>query len=54
MTKYEINTIFLDFDMMIKSKSYLYNKLASLFEENNISFEFFSLMYDEASLSSKP
>jgi len=50
MTKYEINTIFIDFDKMISDKAYLYNKLSSVLNEKNISFDIFSTIYDEITL----
>ena len=53
MTKYEINTIFLDFDKMVNDKSYLFNKLKFIFHEKNINFDMFSSIYDEVSLNSK-
>jgi hypothetical protein len=54
MTKYEINTIFIDFDKMICSKEYLFDKLKNIMDEKEISFEFFSKKYDEVTLTSKP
>lgn len=53
-TKYDINTIFIDFDKMINDKTYLFNKLKNILNEKNIDFETFSCVYDEVSLSSKP
>ena len=53
-TKYDINTIFIDFDRMINDKRYLFNKLESILHEKNIDFEIFSQKYDIASLISKP
>jgi hypothetical protein len=53
MTKYEINTIFLDFDKMVNDKSYLFDKLKFIFHEKNINFDMFSSIYDEVSLTSK-
>ena len=53
-TKYDINTIFIDFDKMINDKTYLFNKLKNILDEKNIDFETFSCVYDEVSLSSKP
>jgi hypothetical protein len=53
-TKYDINTIFIDFDKMIDDKLYLFNKLKNILDEKNIDLETFSLVYDEVSLSSKP
>jgi hypothetical protein len=54
MTKYEINTIFIDFDKMICSKEYLFDKLKPIMDEKKISFEFFSKKYDEVSVTAKP
>ena len=53
-TKYDINTIFIDFDKMINDKTYLFNKLKIILDEKNIDLHSFSLVYDEVSLSSKP
>ena len=46
MTKYDINTIFIDFDTMIKDKKYLYDKLSIILQEKNISFDNFCSNYD--------
>lgn len=54
MTKYDINTIFIDFDRMISDKSYLFNKLSFILSEKNISFDMFSLIYDEVAETCKP
>jgi hypothetical protein len=53
MTKYDINTIFLDFDKMINDKTYLFYKIKSILDEKNIEFDVFSNVYDEVSLTSK-
>lgn len=53
MVKYDIETIFLDFDKMIKSKEYLFKKLHFLLQEKEIDLETFSAAYDEASESSR-
>jgi len=53
-TKYDINTIFIDFDRMINDKTYLFYKLKIILDEKNIGLNDFSLIYDEVSLSSKP
>ena len=53
-TKYDINTIYIDFDKMINDKLYLFNKLKNILDEKNIDFETFSSVYDEVTLSSKP
>jgi len=53
-TKYDINTIFIDFDKMINDKTYLFNKLKNILYEKNIDLETFSNIYDEVSLNSRP
>jgi hypothetical protein len=53
-TKYNINTIFIDFDKMVNDKIYLFNKIKVILDEKNIDLESFSSVYDEVSLSSKP
>jgi len=54
MTKYDINTIFIDFDKMITDKSYLYGKLKLILDEKNIDIATFNVYYEFASLSSRP
>lgn len=54
MTKYDINTIFIDFDKMTSDKLYLFNKLIFIMNEKNIDFKTFSVIYDEVNLTSKP
>ena len=54
MTKYDINTIFIDFDKMINDKGYLFNKIKSILHEKSIDFETFSNVYNEVSFTSKP
>ena len=54
MTKYDISTIFLDFDRLVKDKIYLFDKLRDILDEKNIKFDSFSEVYDEVSLTSKP
>ncbi len=54
MTKYDINTIFIDFDKMINDKLYLFNKIKTILDEKNISYEAFCDVHDEVSLTSKP
>jgi hypothetical protein len=39
---------------MISDKAYLFNKLKTILDEKNIGIKEFSLVYDEASLTSKP
>lgn len=53
MTKYDIPTLFLDFDRMTTDKKYLYDKLSFILDEKNITFDMFSSVYDEVSLTSK-
>lgn len=53
MTKYDINTIFINFDKMITDKKYLFNKIKSILDEKNINFDIFCNIYDEVSLISK-
>jgi len=54
MCKYDIPTIFLDFDKMIKDKKYLFDKLKPILDGSNIDFMIFSCVYDEVSQNSKP
>ena len=54
MVKYDIPTIFLDFDRMINDKKYLFEKIQNILNEKNIDFNIFSQSYDNATLSSKP
>lgn len=54
MTKFEIPTIFLDFDKMVHDKEYLYNKFKNIMDEKNIIFEYFANVYDEVSATSIP
>ena len=53
-TKYDINTIFIDFNKMINDKVYLFDKLKNILDEKHIDFDTFSQVYDEVSLNSKP
>jgi hypothetical protein len=53
MVKYDINTIFLDFDKFTTDKLYLYNKLQHIFNELNVSFDTYSYAYDLATETSK-
>lgn len=48
-TKYDINTIFIDFGKMVNNKKYLFNKIKSIIDEKNINFKFFCDVYDEIS-----
>ena len=54
MTKYNIPTIFLDFDKMVNDKKYLFDNFKDILAEKNINFDFFSSIYDEVSNTSKP
>ena len=54
MCKHNIPTVFIDFDKMVTDKHYLFEKLQPLMEEKRVSFETFSQVYDEVTLSSKP
>ena len=53
-TKYDISTIFINYEKMIIDKVYLFRKLKNMLDEKNIDFETFSRVYDEASSASKP
>ena len=48
MVKYDLPTIFLDFDKMVKDSEYLYNKLKVTFTKD-ISISFFKSCYQKAS-----
>ena len=54
MTKYDICTLFLDFDKMTTDNIYLFNKLKNVLDEKNINFETFSNVYNEVTLTSRP
>lgn len=54
MVKYNLNTVFIDFDKMVTDKEYLYFQLLDLMREKDISFPYFSTVYDEVSETSKP
>ena len=54
MRKYNIPTIFIDFNKMINNKEYLFDKLKPILNENNVSKETFIKAYNTASTSSKP
>ena len=53
MTKYDIPTIFLDFDRMVQDKTYLFEKLQNILIEKHVDFALFSSVYDEVSRTSK-
>jgi hypothetical protein len=50
MTKFNIPTIFIDFDNMVTNKEYLFNKLKNILDEKNINYELFSKVYQEISM----
>ena len=52
-TKYNIETIFIDFDKMINDKEYLFNKLKIILDEKCVDFNLFCKIYDDVSLNSK-
>ena len=54
MTKYNIPTLFIDFERMISDKDYLFSILYPLLNEKQIEFILFSKVYDDVSLSCKP
>ena len=54
MVKYDIPTIFIDFQKMILDKLYLYNKLKVILDKKDISIDNFNKYYDIATESSKP
>jgi hypothetical protein len=54
MVKYDIPTIFIDFEKMIYSPNYLYTQLEKIFQELNISKNDFNIAYVLASETSKP
>jgi hypothetical protein len=49
MCKYNIKTLFLDFDRMVTNPEYLYNELKELLNEKMISFKYFKDIYNEVS-----
>lgn len=54
MVKYDINTIFIDFEKMISNPAYLYEKLKPILDENDITFERFFHEYELVSENSRP
>lgn len=54
MTKYELNTIFIDFDKMVKYPHYLFDKLKVILDEKSINYERFYAVYNEVTSISKP
>ena len=53
MVRYDIPTIFLDFDRMVSSSEYLYEKLKSMMEEENVEFEKFDKKFQEVNFIQK-
>ena len=53
MTKYNIPTIFLDFDIMISEPKYLFDKLENILNEKNISFDEFLNVFQIVSKTCK-
>lgn len=51
MTKYDINTIFLDFDRMTTDYQYLYEKLKFILDEKDITLEHFGRIFKEVSIN---
>lgn len=49
MTKYNIPTLFLDFDKMTTDKVYLFNQLEWLLQSRSIDFDTFAKAYDDVS-----
>jgi hypothetical protein len=54
MTQFNLPTLFINFEKMISDKQYLFNTLQPVLTPRNLSFEDFSISYDEAYSSSKP
>ena len=52
-TKYNVETIFIDFDKMINNKEYLFNKHKIILDEKCVDFNLFCKIYDDVSLNSK-
>jgi hypothetical protein len=53
MTKFDIPTVFIDFDKMISDSKYLYQKLDYLIKKYNITFEDFNNAFIKATLNQK-
>jgi hypothetical protein len=53
MTKFDIPTVFIDFDKMISDSNYLYQKLDYLVKKYNITFEDFNNAFIKATLNQK-
>ena len=49
VVKYDIDTIFLDFERMVCDKHYLFERLSRIMQFENISFDVFSTEYDNSS-----
>lgn len=54
ITKYDVPTIFLDFDRMISDRKYVWNKLKPVFDDFKVSEEEFNKAYTIANETSKP
>jgi hypothetical protein len=54
ITKYDVPTIFLDFDRMISDRKYVWNKLKPVFDDFKVSEEVFNKAYTIANETSKP
>lgn len=50
MVKYDINTLFIDFDKMVSDKKYLYDKLQNILKEKNVNYNMFIQAYEKASI----
>jgi hypothetical protein len=53
MVRYDIPTIFLDFDRMVTSSEYLYEKLKPMMKEENVEFEIFDKKFQEVNFIQK-
>jgi hypothetical protein len=53
MVKYDVPTIFLDFDRMVTSSQYLYESLRKMMEEEKIDYETFHRVFEEVSFIQK-
>ena len=53
MVRYDIPTIFLDFDRMVSSSEYLYENLKPMMEEENVEFEKFDKTFQEVNFIQK-
>jgi hypothetical protein len=53
MVKYDVPTIFLDFERMVSSSKYLYESLQKMMEEEKIDYETFHRVFEEVSFIQK-